>query len=197
MILALEGIDGVGKTTTCKLLKEILLMRKVSRVEIIHDPNENDSLGSFVREKWKNNKEYKSSIWPLLFAASSINSQNYLSSKNNDQFLILDRSSLSTYAYFWDICDPEWIDVIHKEYVHPDLTILINLDTYSNLRRLINRGNEEAYKIEDIKRLKILYDKACSYFLKKNVQIEIVDISESATPREVVDKVYETIKKYL
>ncbi len=200
MFVALEGIDGVGKTTSCNMLKEILEVNG-QIYHVIHDPNKNEPIGNFVMKSRINSEDFIPPIWAMLYACSSINLQvglnGYKYSMLNNHNIILDRTVLSSYAYYHGKFSFDWLDEIHNCYQHPDITIILDLNPEVILDRLKKRNTDKIIpNINHIESLKAAYYDSCSHLIKKGVNIQYLNISENDTIQGVANNIISLINKH-
>ena len=90
MIVTLEGIDNLGKTTQSNLLIE-------KGYNVYKSPDYSTDLGQLIKKKLFNN-DYDKDEMALLFLADLIKTNKKILNKPNDLH-ILDRSFISTLAY--------------------------------------------------------------------------------------------------
>ncbi|MDP1727026.1 MAG: deoxynucleoside kinase [Bacteroidota bacterium] len=202
MIIALEGIDGVGKTTMCNLLKTGLGRKFNIPISVIPDPDSNDPIGHFVRQLLNNEVNITSDSWALIFAAASINSQSgdlgYIKSKTRKELIILDRCVLSSYAYFYQKCTFDWLDAIHKSYQFPDITIVIEASESEITKRLQLRINETPLTRKKITHLKKAYKAAVKHLVKtRGANIIFLTIEESFTKQDTLKLILNIIQNNL
>lgn len=146
--IALEGIDGAGKTTTGRILVDLLSGRGL-KCHWTHDP-EPHGLGEMVLNLWPERHKLTNSVWPLLFAASSIDAQHrkggHLDLLSDGIWIVTDRCALSTIANFLseDQEDAGWLLALHRNYVVPDLIVFLDLDPAIAASRATLRDSELA-----------------------------------------------------
>jgi dTMP kinase len=198
-IIALEGIDGVGKTTISYKLKEQLTNSINNEIFVIPDPNPNDAIGSFLRNNLQEGKKFPPEVWVLLFAASSINLQNgiegYIKFANQDSIIILDRCVLSSYAYYWNKIDLSWMDQVHNLYKYPDITIILDLDVTEVQNRLRQRTNEVVPDVKKLNELRNNYRMATSYMTNNHkYDIQIVNVNKLDTVLDVTKNILQRLE---
>lgn len=146
MYIAIEGIDGSGKSTLCNVVKEYLYSYYKKSVFVTHDPDDNFPLGDYVRKMWRRNEDVGMKTYALLFAASSVGYQ--ISTKgikdllNDNNIILSDRCAMSNYTYFLNYCDINWIHQIHNSYKYPDLTIVLDISLEILQDRIRQRGEK-------------------------------------------------------
>ena len=160
--IVIEGIDGAGKSTQVQLLAEFLTHAGYSTL-VVREPSFT-ALGRMVRSLW-NRGTVSSHVAALLFAADTIHAQETkdgtCAALADGTIVISDRSYLSTYAYLMADCSLKWLDSIHQGCVHPDLTIILDLDVEIAIDRLrFSRYTLHQYEtVHDLHRVRGNYRK--------------------------------------
>ena len=72
MYIALEGVNGSGKTTIAAGLKKWMNKTGNKKTHVVHDPDIKFGLGKLILKKWRNERDMISdNIWALYFSVSS------------------------------------------------------------------------------------------------------------------------------
>ncbi|MDD1774785.1 MAG: dTMP kinase [Methanobacterium sp.] len=134
MYICLEGIDGSGKSTQIKLLKK-WLKEIGQKVLTIREPTPSD-VGLLIRKMLlsprSNDEDYQNTL-ALLFAADrTLLIEKIEKAESQNKVVISDRSYYSSMVYQ---NDQEWITQINKHAKKPDVTILLDLDVETALKR--------------------------------------------------------------
>jgi dTMP kinase len=127
MYIVLEGIDGAGKSTQIKHMKE-WLENSGFEVETIVEPTDSD-IGKLIRKTLQNPNATSLNVQKtlgLLFAADRLALMDKIAKNQKEKKVtISDRSFYSSLAYQ----EPkEWIAEINKYAKEPDLVLLLDLD---------------------------------------------------------------------
>lgn len=137
MYIVFEGIDGSGKSTQSKLLKDYLISKGYD-VELFVEPTDSD-IGRLIRRLLQNpdaRSDLMQKTFGLLFAADRMvlmKKINDLECKN--KVIISDRSFYSSLVYQ----EPyDWIKEINKYAKQPDLVLLLDMD----LKTAVSRSKE-------------------------------------------------------
>lgn len=155
-LISIEGIDGSGKTTVIKSLKNIF-----PNANYTTEPNDDTWLGQVVRESIsKDNRELPQTSILFLFLAEHANHVNSVikpSMKNGD-LIICDRYIDSRYAYqSYELENKidgdtlDWIRTVQEQKwsVMPDTTILLDIPVDTAIDRISdNEIFEEREKLE-------------------------------------------------
>lgn len=134
MYIVLEGIDGAGKSTQIKLLKEWLENNGL-KVETIVEPTDME-VGKLIRKLLTRSDATSDTMQKtlgLLFAADRLILMDKIEQLENDNIVVIsDRSFYSSLSYQ----EPqEWIKEINKFAKIPDLVLLLDLDVKKSVER--------------------------------------------------------------
>lgn len=195
LFISFEGIEGSGKSTQAKLLKEYLLKSKYNVVLTV-EPG-----GTLIGEEIRRillsleNKNMLPKTELLLYNASRSQhiEELILPSLEGGKVVITDRFTDSTIAYQGygrgiDLSLILDIDRIVNNSLRPNVTILLDLDVEEGLRRnrgINKRDRLEFEEIEFHKRVRVGYLEIAS---KERDRIKIIDASGS------IEDVHEKIK---
>ena len=134
MYIVLEGIDGAGKSTQIKMLKEWLESNGF-RVETIVEPTDLE-VGKLIRKLLTRSDATSDTMQKtlgLLFAADRLILMDKIEQLEKDNVVVIsDRSFYSSLSYQ----DPkDWIKEINKFAKIPDLVLLLDLDVKKSVER--------------------------------------------------------------
>ena len=134
MYIVLEGIDGAGKSTQIKMLKEWLESNGL-RVETIVEPTDLE-VGKLIRKFLTRSDATSDTMQKtlgLLFAADRLILMDKIEQLEKDNIVVIsDRSFYSSLSYQ----DPQdWIKEINKFAKIPDLVLLLDLDVKKSVQR--------------------------------------------------------------
>lgn len=179
MYIVFEGIDGAGKSTQIKLLKEWLEANGLE-VETVVEPTGSD-VGKLIRKiltQPNATEDTMQKTLGLLFAADRLILMDKINNAGN-KVILSDRSFISSLAYQ----EPQdWIKEINKFACEPDLLLLIDLDVKKSVDRC--SGEDEFENEEFLNNVKQNY-----LDLVKNYNYAIIDGNNG------VNKVSSDIKK--
>lgn len=172
LFLAIEGIDGAGKTTQALILSDRIRQEKGLTVRLIHEPG-GTALGEAIEAMVKgtssplalpgqpNRTPQTISIDPraelLLFAASraQLIAKVLLPALQKGEVVVSDRFSASTVAYqgYGRGIDRKAIDLavaLATEGLQPHFTILLDLDIKMAMSRKKDAAPSDRFEEEDI-----------------------------------------------
>jgi len=148
--LVIEGIDGAGKSTLCKIL-ERRLTEEGRKVKVTQEPT-HDEIGSFIREEKVKNISQKAEA--LLFVADrAVHTERILGWVEEGNIVICDRYFASTVAYQssglnGEALDREWLIALNRPIIAvPDLTVLLDIDPKKGMDRIGERGELSKYEV--------------------------------------------------
>lgn len=183
-IVALEGIDGSGKTTVGKELEKYLTAKYPQlRVLFTSEPFTQEITNLIQSHGWKDGI-----LLTLLFSADRAIHVNWIKEKNPD-LVIMDRYYLSTLAYQSSLgVDINWIRAVNRYFPKPDLTILLDVPAEIAIRRIkvsdVFNFDEKIRTLEKVR-------KTYLELAKEDNTIKIIDASKNFNSvfREVIEYV--------
>ncbi|MEM3971130.1 MAG: dTMP kinase [Saccharolobus sp.] len=185
-LIAIEGIDGSGKTTLALSLKQFLEEKRKVRTLVTREPFTEEIINLIEKLGWNDPL-----VLSLLFAADRAIHVRWFSNMKDRDFIILDRYYYSSIAYQGALgLDEEWIEKINSYFPKPDLTILLDLPVEIALYRLKNDKFNFKEKIESLKKVR---EKYLQLAVKYN--FHIIDASKSK--EEILNEAIKIIEKCL
>ena len=189
-LIAFEGIDGVGKTTLSKLLRDRLVKQgfKIVRYEDIEEKNSGfNQIKPFIKTQTPINSSL------LFYIASAIYKSQQIEKLLKHNWVICDRYIYSTFAYHKiRKADMSLMRDMKKLPIQlPDFLFLIKVNDDIRLKRTKFRSNNNAYdfKIKTNKNLIGKMEKELERF--KPI---IIDNSFLA-PTDIMGKIYKIVTK--
>ncbi len=156
--IVIEGMDGSGKTVQIKLLSGSLKNKNIQIVETKNPTN--GRIGTLIREHHLKNHTVPLAD-ALMFAADRAEQVETIIKPSIEQgnVVISDRYYHSNLVYQSNQGIPfSWLKQINKFFPKPDLTIILDIELISALKRInSNRGQKE--KFENDKFLKSIRKK--------------------------------------
>lgn len=199
--IAIEGIDGVGKTTQVQLLKNWF---ESLGIPLFTTRELSDGLiGKFSRDLLQQGLYLPPRTLALLWASDTQHNQEkpegVVTHLKQGKYVLSDRCYLSAYTYLFPECEPDWISELHKFCLIPDITILLDLVPEIALKR-IKKRNEKLHEFETLASLVRIRENYLT--LTKSLKntwkvIEIVNIQESTSIDELQQDIRQKINRYL
>ena len=189
LFIVFEGIDGTGKTTQVRLLKEYL-EKNGFEVQTTHEPTKG-FYGQKIRELAVNGRDcsVEEEFKLFLLDREEDVQKNVLPSLKLGKIVLMDRYYFSSMAYQGARgLDPQMIRRENEKIAPPpELMIIIEISIEESINRINNYRNEQLDAFEDINLLKIskkIFDELTEpYIVRLNgnkpiakVQEEIVEV---------------------
>ncbi|MBI4823943.1 MAG: dTMP kinase [Nitrospirae bacterium] len=202
IFISFEGIEGTGKTTQVVLIKEYL-EKKRHTVIISKEPG-GTAISERIREILLSteHKEMDSLTELFLYFASRRQhiKELIVPSLEAGKIVITDRFSDSTKAYqgYARGIDVGFIDTLNKAVtggLMPDLTVLLDTDVETGLKRNMGINKLDRLELEDIEFHKRVREGYLLLAKKEPNRIKVVDAG--LTVEKIHDRVVEIVEKYL
>ena len=180
-------MDGVGKTTTCKLLAERLGYKFIEKnLRFLFD--ENDEFDNYFRIRDKVNACPDRLFTSWFYGLGNI----YLYTMFKDENIITDRHFLSNYAWSGTDDNTEVYDLLVKKLGFPDLTVILYADETAIFNRLRSRDENDS-DLDKVKKAKENYEKMVFFCEKYKMPYMVVDTS-NLTPDQTVELIMKRIE---
>ncbi len=152
LFIALEGIDGSGKSTQSKILSR-RLKDAGHKVYTTFEPT-NGAIGSIIRNILKGEMKVDEHTTAALFVADRLdhllNETNGIVKKLEEGYTVItDRYYFSSYAYHGTHIDMDWViqaNAMSANLCRPDVNIFIDAAPETSMRRVQNRTATELYE---------------------------------------------------
>jgi dTMP kinase len=165
MFIALEGIDGSGKSTQMKLLAE-KMVQAGHRVYTTFEPTDS-VIGSIIRNIMKGKVKADEKVIAGLFVADRLNhllnEENGIIKKLKEGYIVItDRYYFSSYAYHGTHMDMDWVisaNAMSAEILRPDINVFVDVSPEISMQRVTtNRGETERYEtLENLQNVRRKY----------------------------------------
>lgn len=185
--IAIEGMDGVGKTTASKLLAKRLGYKFIDKNlrELFDD---GDSYNNYIRIRDKVNASPDRLFTAWFYALGNI----YLHTAHEKENIVTDRYFLSNYAWSGTENNDEVYDLLVKKLGFPDLTVILYADEHAILSRLRHRDELDS-DIKKVTLAKEKYEKMIYFCEKYKMPYMVIDTSY-LSPEEVVEVIMKRIE---
>ncbi len=186
--IAIEGVDGVGKTTICKLLAEKLNFRFIEKPLHYLFDSEND-FTNYIRIRDYVNSQDNKIFTSWFYGLGNI----YLYHKFKDVNIITDRHLVSNYYWSGNESSKEVFDCIIRLIGKPDYTFLLFAHEIAIKKRLIKRDANDP----DIHKTRLIteaYHKMESFLIDNDMKYRLIDTTD-LNANEVVDKILEFLSE--
>ena len=187
LFIALEGIDGSGKSTQTKLLTE-QLSSQGHKVYSTFEPTDNQ-IGKLIRNILKGNAKADHRIIAGLFVADRLdhllNEEYGIVKKLEEGYTVItDRYCFSSYAYQGTHMNMDWViqaNSMSAEILRPDINIFIDVAPETSMQRLhSNRDTIELF--ETLDSLKLVRAKYMEAFEKLKSVENIFTVDGNRSP---------------
>ena len=185
--IAIEGMDGVGKTTTAKMLAAVLGYKYVEKN--LHELfDEEGRLDNYFRIRDKVNGSSDRLFTSWFYALGNI----YLHTNHSDDNVVTDRYFLSNYA--WSGTDDKRVvyDLLVKKLGFPDLTVILYANEKAIVERLRSRDEQDS-DLNKVQLAKEKYEKMLFFCEAYKMPYMVIDTS-NLSPKEVVEVIMKRIE---
>ena len=181
--ISIEGMDGVGKSTTCKLLAEKLGYKFVEKpLHLLFDKDE-ESFEEYIRIRDQVNANPNRIFTSWFYGLGSI----YMYERYKNENIVTDRHFASNYAWSGTKDNTEVYDLLIKKIGTPKLTVILYCPSEVIEQRLKERKTDDS-DIAKVKKSETVYAKMIDFCKAKKMPYVVIDTS-SLTPEEVVETI--------
>lgn len=185
--IAIEGMDGVGKTTTSRMLAARLDYRYIEKN--LHELlDENGSFENYFRVRDKVNASPDRLFTAWFYALGNI----YLHTNHENESVVTDRYFLSNYAWSGTDENKEVFDLLIKKLGFPDLTVILYADEKAIFNRLRHRDEQDSDLVK-VQLAKEKYEKMIAFCERYKMPYMVIDTSD-LSPEEVVEIIMKRIE---
>jgi dTMP kinase len=202
LFIALEGIDGSGKSTQAKLLAE-KLKSAGHKVYITFEPTDGQ-VGKLLRSILKGSVKADNRTIAGLFLADRLDhlldEHNGIAGKLTDGWTVItDRYYFSSYAYHGVHMDMDWVidsNKICAEIAKPDINIFIDIPPEIAMERITaNRADVELY--ENLENLKNVREKYLAAFDKEMHRENIRMVEGDRSLTTIAEDIWQEVSQLL
>lgn len=186
--ISIEGMDGVGKSTTCNLLAKKLGYKFVEKpLHYLFDNNE-ATFDEYIRIRDQVNANPNRVFTSWFYGLGSI----YMYELFKNENIVTDRHFASNYAWSGSDDNNEVYDLLIQKLGAPKLTVILYSPSEIIINRLISRNKEDS-DIKKAKKSEMIYQRMIEFCKNKNLPYIVIDTS-NLTPDEVVDTILKELK---
>jgi dTMP kinase len=202
LFIAIEGIDGSGKSTQAKNIAK-RLEAKGHKVYLTFEPTDM-RIGKMIRTILGGKEKADEKVIAALFVADRLDhllhETNGILKKLEDGYTVItDRYYFSSYAYHGAHMDIYWVIASNKmaaEILKPDVNIFVDVSPEVAMKR-INSNRETIEIYETLDNLKAVQAQYLQAFEKLKSTEHIVAVNGDETPEKVSASLWEVIQKEL
>jgi dTMP kinase len=198
--IAIEGIDGSGKSSQAKLIAE-RLKSEGYKVYATFEPTDG-YIGSIIRSILKGQRKADHRTIAGLFLADRLDhllNEDYgvVNKLKEGYTVVSDRYYFSSYAYHGTHMDMDWViaaNAMCAQILKPNVNIFIDVPPEVCMQRIsANRGHVELF--ETLESLKNVREKYFEAFEKLKDQEHILIIDGNRDMKAITDDMFESLKK--
>jgi len=199
LFIALEGIDGSGKSTQMKLLTK-KLEEAGHKVYATFEPT-NGPIGTMIRTILKGDTPTDDRIIAGLFVADRLdhllNQENGILKKMDEGYTVIcDRYCFSSYAYQGTHMSIDWViaaNAMSASILKPDVNVFIDIDPEVSMQRIAtNRDTIEIY--ENLENQKKVKEKFFEAFARMKDQEKIFIVEGNRKPEMIANDIFEELQ---
>ena len=187
--ISIEGMDGVGKSTTCKLLAEKLGYEFVEKpLHYLLDDNDNEIFQyQKVAKRVNSNPNRTFTAW--YYGLNNI----YLYEKFKDKNIVTDRHIVSNYCWSGSKDNGDIYNLILKKIGKPKLTVILYAKPEVIMARLKKRdiNDSDLVKVEKSEKA---YERMIYFCETKKLNYMIIDTSNKNVD-EVVNEILKRLEE--
>lgn len=183
--LSIEGMDGIGKSTTCELLSQKLGFTFVEKpLHLLFDKTP-DSFEEYIRIRDQVNANPNRDFTSLFYGLGSL----YMYDKYQNENIVTDRHLASNYAWSGTENNKDVYQLLLKKLGKPQLTVILKASEETVLARLKKRDSKDN-DIKKVGKTAMICSRMIDFCEEYELPYMVVDSSD-LEPEEVVKKIIE------
>lgn len=187
--ISIEGMDGVGKSTTCKLLAKKLGYKFVEKPLHYLFDKEEDRFDEYLRIRNQVNANQNRDFTSWFYGLGSL----FMYETFKEENIVTDRHLASNYAWSGADYNEDVYDLLVKKLGAPKLTVILYSPSDVIVKRLISRDRNDK-DIVRAKQSERIYERMIAFCKKYSFPYVVIDTSK-LRPEEVVNKILEELKE--
>ncbi|AXG71538.1 thymidylate kinase [Kordia sp. SMS9] len=200
IFIAIEGIDGSGKSTQAKNIAK-RLEADGHKVYLTFEPTDM-RIGKMIRSILSGKENADEKVIAALFAADRLDhllheTNGILKKLAEGYTVITDRYYFSSYAYHGAHVDMDWVidsNRMAAEILKPHVNIFVDVSPEVAMKRInTNRDSVEIY--ETLDNLKAVQSQYLRAFEKLKNEEHIVAVNGDDSPEKVTESLWEVLQK--
>lgn len=137
MLIAIEGVDGVGKTTAANNIARVLHAKFVSKP--LHELMGNQGMELYRQISRSVNETGNAATRAWFYSFGNV----YLSQLASEQHIVTERYLLSNYAWNFNMENQILFEYLQKNCRIPDLTVLLTASRETLIHRICTRAPDD------------------------------------------------------
>jgi dTMP kinase len=202
LFIALEGLDGSGKSTQTKLLAE-KLTQEGWKVYSTSEPT-TSPIGKIIRDMFNHKMEADHRTIAALFVADRLNhllnkTDGIIKKLEEGYTVICDRYYFSSYAYQGTHLDMDWViraNSLCADLLRPDLNIFIDVSPAVSMKR-VNKSRTSTELYETVENLGNVREKFFEAFEKLKDKEVVFATDGDRSPREISKDIWNEVSRVL
>jgi len=166
--IVIEGLDGSGKSAQVDLILDFLKEKK-KEIVITKEPTEESEAGRKIKQALRKEIIIEPFELQKLYVQDR---KEHLEKKvtpalKDGKFVVSSRYAFSTFAYgYSDGLDIDLLVELNKEFLLPDLTVIVDVSPESCVKRIEGRGEPKELfeELEKLKKVNVIYRKIPQMF---------------------------------
>ncbi len=158
MLIAIEGIDGAGKTTIVKFLEEEL--KKLGYDVVVFKEPTNSEFGKKIREILRTREIKPEEELELFIRDRDYDvKNNVIPALKSGKIVLMDRYYYSTIAYQGALgIDVDYIYKLNERFPKPDLIVILDVKPEIGLQRIKNKRKPDRFEdLEYLRRVREIF----------------------------------------